>query len=154
VRGIDLSHTTRLQRKKGRIQTDAALSYPPKSTAIRINIRIRLLPRFRPIRLRFEARTELIVVVRVLVLLIHRRITTLRLPVIPLLLRRRRLPRHLRVDRRIIAIDRFARLTLLRLLVHGHLVGQTPPAHIRRVLKIRSLPHANVQNFAAPGDAD
>ncbi len=84
-------------------------------------------PRFRPIRLRFEARTELIVVVRVLVLLIHRRIATLRLPVIALLLRGRRLPRHLRVNGRIIAIDRFARLALLRLLVHGHLVGQTPP---------------------------
>jgi hypothetical protein len=45
-------------------------------------------------------------------------------------------------------------LALLRLLVHGHLVGQTPPTHIRRVLKIRSLTRAIVQNIAACGHAD
>jgi hypothetical protein len=31
---------------------------------------------------------------------------------------------------------------------------KTSPAQTRRALKIRSLPHANVQNFAAPGHAD
>jgi hypothetical protein len=31
---------------------------------------------------------------------------------------------------------------------------KTSPTQTRRALKIRSLPHANVQNFAAPGHAD
>jgi hypothetical protein len=31
---------------------------------------------------------------------------------------------------------------------------KSSPTQTRRGLKIRSLPYANVQNFAAPGDAD
>lgn len=101
------------------------LAFQPRLTPISINIRIRLLPRVRAIRFWLETRTELIVVIGMLILLIHSRISTLRLVSVALLfrrLRRRRLPRHLRVDCRIIAIDRLPGLILL-LLVHKHLVS-------------------------------
>lgn len=113
-------------------------------------------PRFRPIRLRFKPRAELVVVVRMLVLLIHRRIGTLRLPVITLLLGWRRLSRHLRIDRRIVTVDRFGGLILLllRLLAHSHLVRQSSATETSRALKIRSLPRANVQNIALPRPGD
>lgn len=82
-------------------------------------------PRLRTIRLRLETRAEFIVVIGISILLVHRRISTLRLLSLALALRRlrrRRLPRHLRVDRRIIAIDWLRGLVLL---VHKHLVGQS-----------------------------
>ena len=103
------------------------LVFQPRLTPIGINIRIRVLPRLGAIRLWLETWTELIVVVGVLILLIHRRISTLRLVSVTLLLRRlcrRWLPRHLRIDRRIISIDRLPGLIMLSL-VHKHLVGQS-----------------------------
>jgi hypothetical protein len=98
--------------------------------AIRIDVGIRVFAGFWPVWRRFETRAEFIVVVGVMVLLIHRCIGAWRVGGLALTLTSRRaLTRGLRINRRVIAVNRRPRLflSLCRFVFHTYLARDGKP---------------------------